>query len=32
MARQKNNLIMRSTRGMVGKQIVFKRRAGKDAA
>jgi hypothetical protein len=29
MARQKNNIIMRSTRGMVGKQIVFKRRAGK---
>jgi hypothetical protein len=28
MARQKNNLIMRSTRGMVGGQIVFKRRAG----
>ena len=29
MAKQKNNIIMRSTRGMVGKQIVFKRRAGK---
>jgi hypothetical protein len=29
MARQRNNIIMRSTRGMVGKQIVFKRRAGK---
>jgi hypothetical protein len=29
MAKQKNNLIMRSTRGMVGKQIVFKRRAGR---
>jgi hypothetical protein len=29
MAKQKNNLIMRSTRGMVGGQIVFKRRAGK---
>ena len=29
MARQKNNIIMRSTRGMVGGQIVFKRRAGK---
>ena len=29
MARQKNNIIMRSTRGMVGEQIVFKRRAGK---
>jgi hypothetical protein len=29
MARQKNNIVMRSTRGMVGKQIVFKRRAGK---
>lgn len=28
MARQKNNIIMRSTRGMVGGQIVFKRRAG----
>jgi hypothetical protein len=29
MARQKNNIVMRSTRGMVGKQIVFKKRAGK---
>jgi hypothetical protein len=29
MAKQKNNIIMRSTRGMVGGQIVFKRRAGK---
>lgn len=29
MARQKNNIIMRSTRGMVGGQIVFKSRAGK---
>lgn len=29
MAKQQNNLIMRSTRGMVGGQIVFKRRAGK---
>ena len=29
MARQKNNIIMRSTRGMVGGQIVFKKRAGK---
>jgi hypothetical protein len=29
MAKQKNNIIMRSTRGMVGKQIVFKRRFGK---
>lgn len=28
MAKQKNNIIMRSTRGMVGGQIVFKRRAG----
>ena len=28
MARQKNNLIMRSTRGMVRGQIIFKRRAG----
>ena len=29
MAKQGNNLIMRNTRGMVGKQIVFKRRAGR---
>ena len=29
MAKQKNNIIMRSTRGMIGGQIVFKRRAGK---
>lgn len=29
MARQKNNIVMRSTRGMFGKQVVFKRRAGK---
>ena len=29
MARQKNNIIMRSTHGMFGKQIVFKRRAGR---
>ena len=29
MALQKNNIVMRSTRGMVGKQIVFKVRAGK---
>lgn len=29
MAKQKNNIVMRSTRGMVGGQIVFKRRAGK---
>jgi hypothetical protein len=28
MAKQKNNIIMRNTRGMVGKQIVFKKRAG----
>jgi hypothetical protein len=29
MARQRNNMIMRNTHGMVGKQIVFKQRAGK---
>jgi len=29
MAKQGNNIIMRNTRGMVGKQIVFKRRAGR---
>ena len=29
MAKQKNNIIMRNTRGMVGKQIVFKRRGGR---
>jgi len=29
MAKQRNNIIMRSTRGMFGKQIVFKRRAGR---
>jgi hypothetical protein len=29
MAKQRNNMVMRSTRGMVGGQIVFKRRAGK---
>ena len=29
MRRQKNNIIMRSTRGMVEEQVVFKRRAGK---
>ena len=28
MARQSNNLIMRNTRGMLGEQIVFKRRKG----
>ena len=28
MAKQKNNIIMRNTRGMVGGQIVFKRRGG----
>jgi hypothetical protein len=29
MARQKNNIIMKSTRGMFGKQVVFKKRAGR---
>ena len=29
MAKQKNNIVMRTTRGMFGKQVVFKRRAGK---
>ena len=29
MAKQGNNIIMRNTRGMVGKQIVFKTRAGR---
>jgi hypothetical protein len=29
MAKQRNNMVMRSTRGMVGGQIVFKRRAGR---
>src|SRR5687768_18594281 len=29
MARQKNNIVMRTTRGMFGKQVVFKKRAGK---
>ena len=29
MAKQKNNIIMRSTRGMIGGQVVFKKRAGK---
>ena len=28
MAKQSKNIIMRSTRGMLGKQIVFKERAG----
>jgi len=29
MAKQKNNIVMHSTRGMFGGQVVFKRRAGK---
>lgn len=29
MAKQRNNMVMRSTQGMVGGQIVFKRRAGR---
>lgn len=28
MAKQKDNIIMRHARGMIGRQIVFKRRAG----
>jgi hypothetical protein len=28
MAKQKNNIIMRSTRGMVGEQIVFQKAGG----
>lgn len=28
MPKQKNNIVMRSTRGMFGKQVVFKERAG----
>jgi len=28
MAKQTNNLIMQNTRGMIGKQVVFKRRKG----
>ena len=28
MARQKKNIVMRNTRGMIGKQIVFKNRNG----
>lgn len=29
MAKQNNNMIMNDTQGMIGKQVVFKKRAGK---